>query len=75
MLFEERQARLKLQKENDALKVRELEDKKKIAELLAMIEPIEEQVVLSKDLRPEVTTKYLGETLAVREKQGKYDIL
>lgn len=74
MLFEERQARLKLQKENDALKVRELEDKKKIAELLAMIEPIEEQVVLSKDLRPEVTTKYLGETLAVREKQGKYDI-
>jgi coiled-coil domain-containing protein 77 len=31
-----------LQKENDALKVRELEDKKKIAELLAMIEPIEE---------------------------------
>ncbi|CAD8159350.1 unnamed protein product [Paramecium octaurelia] len=70
MLFEERQARLKLQKENDALKVRELEDKKKIAELMAMIEPIEEQVVLSKDLRPEVTTKYTGDTLAVREKQG-----
>ena len=54
--------------------MRELEDKKKIAELLAMIEPIEEQVVLSKDLRPEVTTKYLGETLAVREKQGKYEL-
>ncbi|CAD8050277.1 unnamed protein product [Paramecium sonneborni] len=70
MLFEERQARLKLQKENDALKVRELEDKKKIAELMAMIEPIEEQVVLQKDLRPEVTTKYTGDTLAVREKQG-----
>lgn len=72
MLFEERQTRLKLHKENDALKVRELEDKKKISELLAMIEPIEEQVVLSKDLRPEVTTKYLGDTLAVREKSGKY---
>ncbi|CAD8051458.1 unnamed protein product [Paramecium sonneborni] len=70
MLFEERQARLKLQKENDALKVRELEDKKKIAELMAMIEPIEEQVVLQKDLRPEVTTKYTGDTMAVREKQG-----
>lgn len=46
MLFEERQARLKLQKENDALRVRELEDKKKISELMSMLDPIEEQVVL-----------------------------
>ena len=51
-LYEERQHILKLVKESDQLKVKELEDKKKIVELLALNEPLEQEVVFYKDLRP-----------------------
>ena len=51
MLFEERQFTLKLQRENDMLKVKEMEDRRRLAEYMAL----EEQVVLTKDVRPETT--------------------
>jgi len=42
MLFEERQFNLRLQRENDMLKVKELEDRKRIAELLSLTGSTEE---------------------------------
>jgi coiled-coil domain-containing protein 77 len=43
---------LRLVRENDQLKVKEIEDRRKIAELMSLNEPIEQEVVLYKDLRP-----------------------
>jgi coiled-coil domain-containing protein 77 len=55
MLFEERQLCLKLQRDNDQLKLKELEDRKRIQELLIMTGSVEEQVVLQRDVRPQTT--------------------
>ena len=51
-LFDERQQILKLKKENDFLKIKEIEDRKKISELLSLTNSVEEEVVMYKDLRP-----------------------
>lgn len=51
-LYDERQQMLKLMKENDQLKIKEIEDKKKIKELISINEPVEQEVILYKDLRP-----------------------
>ena len=51
-LFDERQQILKLKKENDLLRIKEVEDRKKISELLSMTNSVEEEVVMYKDLRP-----------------------
>ena len=42
------------------LKIKELEDRKKIQELLAMTDAYDEQIILQKDLRPEVQVKFLN---------------
>ncbi len=51
-LYDERQQMLRLVKENDQLRLKEIEDKKKIEELVAINEPLEQEVVLYKDLKP-----------------------
>jgi len=56
---------LKLQRECDLLKLKEVEDRKKIAELLSLTEPIEEEIVLTKDIRPEITHKYVKNDLNI----------
>jgi coiled-coil domain-containing protein 77 len=58
MLFEERQANLYLTRENDLLKIKEMEDRKKIQELLLMTDSVDEQVILQKDIRPDVSVRY-----------------
>ncbi len=51
-LYNERQLVLKLARENDDLKVKELEDRRKISELMSLNDPVEQDVVFYKDLRP-----------------------
>ena len=51
-LFDERQQILKLTRENDLLKIKEIEDRKKISELLALTDSVEEEITMYKDLRP-----------------------
>ena len=51
-LFEERQQMLRLRRENDQLKLKEREDRKKIAELLLLTDSVEQEVVLQRDVRP-----------------------
>ena len=57
-LHDERQQMLRLVKENDQLRLKEIEDKKKIAELIAINEPLEQEVVLYKDLKPGNQSKF-----------------
>lgn len=52
IIFDERQKSLKLTRDNDLMKIREVEDRRKIGELLAMTDSVEEEVNLFKDLRP-----------------------
>ncbi len=55
------------------LKIKEIEDRKKISELLALTEPIEEEIVLTKDLRPEVTTKFVNNDLNIHKNKENFD--
>lgn len=59
-LFDERQQVIKLVKENDALKLKEIEDRKKISELLTLANVLEEDVVLFKDVRPGLLIFFLA---------------
>lgn len=52
IIFDERQKSLKLTRENDLMRLKEVEDRRKIGELLAMTDSVEEEVTLFKDLRP-----------------------
>lgn len=52
VLYNERQEIMDLIKENDQLKLKELEDRKKINELMLLGEPVEEEVVFYKDVKP-----------------------
>ena len=58
-LFNERQEIISLIKENDRLKLKELEDRRKISELGALGEPVEQEIVFYKDVKP---GKFLQET-------------
>jgi len=40
------------------LKIKELEDRKKIQELLSMTECVDENIILQKDIRPDYSVKY-----------------
>jgi len=59
-IFDERQQILKLKKENDLLRMKEIEDRKKISELLSMTNSVEEEVIMYKDLRPGTIFFFLG---------------
>ncbi|EAS06763.2 coiled-coil protein, putative (macronuclear) [Tetrahymena thermophila SB210] len=54
ILYQERQNVLVIQRENELLKLKDLEDQKKITELGALVEPVQENVVLNKNKKPEI---------------------
>lgn len=56
-MFKEREQSLELQRENDGLRIQEVEDRKKIRDLLAMTQPVQQEVTYFKDSRPEAITK------------------
>lgn len=55
-LFEEREQVLQLQAENDALKAQELEDRRRIQHLLALTQPVTQEVTFFRDCRPGKST-------------------
>ncbi|KIZ06949.1 Coiled-coil domain-containing protein 77 [Monoraphidium neglectum] len=55
-LFEERQRLLALQAENDELKLQELDDRKRMQHLLAMTQPLEQQITYRGDGLPAAST-------------------
>ncbi|QDZ18649.1 hypothetical protein HOP50_02g11520 [Chloropicon primus] len=52
-LFEERERLLELQKENDELKLREVEDRGKINNLLSLTQPVDDEITYSRNTKPE----------------------
>ena len=50
-LFEERQRLLDLQAENDELKLQEMDDRKRIQHLLALTEPVEQEITYGRDAK------------------------
>uniref|UniRef100_A0A7S2SHB0 Coiled-coil domain-containing protein 77 n=1 Tax=Mucochytrium quahogii TaxID=96639 RepID=A0A7S2SHB0_9STRA len=58
-LFEEREESLKLLAENDQLKVQQVEDRRRIQHLLALTEPVSQEVTFFKDCRPYIMTRKL----------------
>lgn len=57
-LFEERDRLLKLQSENDELRLQEVEDRKRIRHLLAMHGPLEQEITYNRDGKPNIVTVY-----------------
>eukprot|EP00026_Physarum_polycephalum_P007242 Phypoly_transcript_07300.p1 GENE.Phypoly_transcript_07300~~Phypoly_transcript_07300.p1 ORF type:complete len:435 (-),score=82.94 Phypoly_transcript_07300:243-1547(-) len=58
-LFDERQHVLRLYAENDDLKIQELEDRRKIQQLLAITQPRHEEITYFKSRAPEKIHRYL----------------
>lgn len=59
-LFSEREQIVSLAKENDRLRLKESEDQRKLMELMAVAQPIEQDVTYFEDRRPEVVNRYPG---------------
>ncbi len=57
-LFEERDRLLKLQSENDELRLQEVVDRKRIRHLLAMHGPMEQEITYNRDGKPNTVTVY-----------------
>lgn len=57
-LWEEREARLKVQAENDALRLRELEDQRKMGHLLALHQPVAQELTIEHDQPPDGITRF-----------------
>ncbi|KAL9655027.1 hypothetical protein ABK040_008810 [Willaertia magna] len=57
-IFDEREHSMHLQHENDALRVQEMEDRKKIRDLLALTQPVNQEITYFKDCRPDQMTRY-----------------
>ena len=53
-LYEERQKNLKLIKENDELKIKQIEDHRKISELLSITNVVEQDVFICRNLLPSI---------------------
>jgi coiled-coil domain-containing protein 77 len=51
-LYDERQITLKLKAENDSLIIRTTQDSQKIHELVGIVEPVQQNIVLAKDKMP-----------------------
>ena len=57
-LFDERQQVLKLSAECEALRIQELEDRRRIQHLLALSQPVTQEVTFFRDCRPSKMTRY-----------------
>ena len=60
-LFEERERLLELQKENDELRLQEMEDRSKIKHLLSLTQPVEDEITYLRETKPETVTLIEGE--------------
>jgi hypothetical protein len=69
-LFEERQRLLALQAENDELKLQELEDRKRIQQLLAMTRPLEQQVAYAGGALPAASALPAGAAAAAAQQHA-----
>ncbi len=58
-IFDERERSIKLQHENDLLRIQELEDRRKIRDLLSLTQPVAQEVTYFKDCRPDQLTKHV----------------
>jgi coiled-coil domain-containing protein 77 len=59
-LFSEREQIVALAKENDRLRLKESEDQRRLMELMAVAQPVEQDVTYFEDRRPEVVNRYPG---------------
>lgn len=57
-LFEERERLLKLQSDNDELRLQEVEDRKRIQHLLAMHSPLEQEITYNREGQPSTVTVF-----------------
>lgn len=57
-LFKEKEKVLNLQAENDALTIQEMEDRRRIQHLLALTQPVTEEVTFFRDCRPGRMTRF-----------------
>ena len=57
-LFGERERLLKLQSDNDELRLQEIEDRKRIQHLLAMHGPLEQEITYSREGKPSTVTVF-----------------
>ena len=64
-LYEERQVTLKLKTENEGLHSRTNEDNKRIQELVGIVEPVHQQIVLERDKAPSIVTKFINNDLNI----------
>jgi coiled-coil domain-containing protein 77 len=69
LLHEERAQVLRLQTENEQLRIQELEDRRRIQHLLALTQPIASDVTFFKDCRPSTMTRFPG-ALPVSEQES-----
>lgn len=77
-IFEEREESLKLLAENDELKMQQTEDRRRIQHLLALTEPVAQEVTFFKDCRPYLMSRKLhggnnngGESSSIANEKGR----
>ena len=57
-LFEERERFLEVQRDNDDLRLQEIEDRKRIQQLLSLTQPVEQEITYSRNTKPETVEFY-----------------
>ena len=57
-LFDEREQLLRVYAEYDELRIREMEDRRRIQDLLALTRPVAQEVTYFRDCRPDTVTRY-----------------
>lgn len=68
-LYEERAQVLKLTAENDRLKIQELEDRRRLEHLLALTQPVNQEVTYFRECRPEKLTKNYPGSIGSRRQE------
>lgn len=64
-LYDERQITLKYKAENDSLMTKTSDDYKRINDLIGIVEPVSQHIVLQKDKMPDVVTKFINNDLNI----------
>lgn len=64
-LYDERQITLKQKAENDTLAQKTTDDYKKINDLIGIVQPVSQNIVLQKDKMPDVVTKFINNDLNI----------
>ncbi|EGR27976.1 hypothetical protein IMG5_185590 [Ichthyophthirius multifiliis] len=76
VLYQERQEVLAIQRENELLKLKQFEDQKKLESLRAIVEPVEENIIINRNQKPEISYQFQKvDTNIIRNKQNLENIL